>query len=114
MNYSGCRSQCLHPGDRVLSINHRSIALDNLTAKDLNQMLDNKSDEIPCNKLSLHTEFDVLDTVVPASGIFTVKLAKRGTSGLGITITGISSVLLPISPTLKNLGSSNWYYEKAL
>lgn len=39
-------------------------------------------------KLNIHTEFDVLDSVVPASGIFTVKLAKHGSSGLGITLTG--------------------------
>lgn len=38
-------------------------------------------------KVVLQTEFDVADTIVPSSGIFTVKLAKRG-AGLGITITG--------------------------
>lgn len=37
-------------------------------------------------KITLQIEFDVADTIVPASGIFTVKLAKRG-PGLGITIT---------------------------
>lgn len=82
------RSQCLHPGDKVLSINHRNIGLDNLTAKDINDLLEFKSDESSCSKLSLHTEFDVLDTVVPSSGIFLVKLVKRGSAGLGITMTG--------------------------
>lgn len=38
-------------------------------------------------KVTLQVEFDVADTVVPSSGVFTVKLAKRG-AGLGITITG--------------------------
>lgn len=41
------------------------------------------------SKLVLQIEFDVADTIVPSSGIFTVKLAKRG-PGLGITITGKS------------------------
>lgn len=40
----------------------------------------------PPGKLTLQVEFDVADTIVPSSGIFTVKLAKRG-AGLGITIT---------------------------
>lgn len=38
-------------------------------------------------KITLQVEFDVADTIVPGSGIFTVKLAKRGPD-LGITITG--------------------------
>jgi len=38
--------------------------------------------------LTLHVEFDVADAVVPSSGIFSVKLARRG-HGLGITITGM-------------------------
>ncbi|KAK6619093.1 hypothetical protein RUM44_003475 [Polyplax serrata] len=81
------RSQCLHPGDRVLSINHRSLGLDNLTAKDINDLLEFKPNDSSCSKLNLHTEFDVLDTVVPSSGIFLVKLIKRGSAGLGITMT---------------------------
>lgn len=36
----------------------------------------------------MQIEFDVVDTIVPSSGIFTVKLAKRAGPGLGITITG--------------------------
>lgn len=38
-------------------------------------------------KITLEVEFDVADTVVPSSGVFTVKLSKRGVN-LGITITG--------------------------
>lgn len=38
-------------------------------------------------KVILQVEFDVADTIVPSSGVFTIKLAKRG-PGLGITITG--------------------------
>ncbi|KAL0273585.1 UNVERIFIED_CONTAM: hypothetical protein PYX00_006222 [Menopon gallinae] len=81
------KSQCLYPGDRIISINNRNVDLDNLTAKDINELLEGKSENVPCMKLSIHTEFDVLDSVIPASGIFTVKLAKHGSSGLGITIT---------------------------
>lgn len=41
-------------------------------------------------KITLQIEFDVADTIVPSSGIFTVKLARRG-AGLGITITASKS-----------------------
>lgn len=36
----------------------------------------------------LSIEFAVAQTVVPSSGIFTVKLANNKICGLGITITG--------------------------
>ena len=37
------------------------------------------------NKMTLTVEFDVADSVVPTSGVFTVKLAPRA-GGLGITL----------------------------
>ncbi|XP_014680199.1 PREDICTED: glutamate receptor-interacting protein 1-like, partial [Priapulus caudatus] len=41
-------------------------------------------------RMTLEIEFDVAESVVPSSGIFHVKLAKRG-AGLGITITSPSN-----------------------
>jgi hypothetical protein len=68
-----------------LAVNHKSVALDGLCANEVTQLL-------LCADggalMTLHVEFDVADAVVPSSGIFSVKLARRG-SGLGITITGV-------------------------
>ena len=36
--------------------------------------------------ITLKIEFDVAESIVPSSGVFNVKLLKRGT-GLGITIS---------------------------
>lgn len=55
-----------------------------LTAKDAMDLMATS----PSGRLTLHTEFDVLDTVVPASGVFNVRLIRRGISGLGLTIAG--------------------------
>lgn len=82
------RCQSLCPGDRILAVNHRSVILDNLTANDVNNLLETKPDGSPCYRINLLTEFDVLDTVVPSSGIFLVKLVKRGCAELGITMMG--------------------------
>jgi hypothetical protein len=38
--------------------------------------------------VTLTTEFSVAQTVMPSSGIFTVKLANNKMAGLGITISG--------------------------
>lgn len=65
-------------------MNHRNVALDMLTAKDATDLLESS----PGGRLALHVEFDVLDTVVPASGVFNVRLLRRGASGLGLTIAG--------------------------
>jgi hypothetical protein len=68
-----------------LAVNYKSVALDGLCADEVTQIL-------LCADggalMTLHVEFDVADAVVPSSGIFSVKLARRG-SGLGITITGM-------------------------
>ena len=69
-------------------MNHKTVALDGLTAEEVTQLLlCGESSESAC-LMTLHVEFDVADAVVPSSGIFSVKLARRG-SGLGITITGL-------------------------
>ncbi|KAF5285680.1 hypothetical protein FQR65_LT13065 [Abscondita terminalis] len=74
------RCGCMQTGDRILSVNHQS----NLTLQEITTLLDLGTESN--SKIVLQLEFDVADTIVPSSGIFTVKLAKRG-PGLGITIT---------------------------
>ncbi|GLH12608.1 Protein lap4 [Gryllus bimaculatus] len=78
------RSGCIQTGDRILVVGTHSITAENLTAGCVMHMLQEMSHQ--ASRLSLQLEFDVADSVVPSSGIFSVKLAKRG-SGLGITIT---------------------------
>lgn len=86
------RSGCLQTGDRIISVNHQS----NLTLQEINSILEMGNEPTANNgKVVLQTEFDVADTIVPSSGIFTVKLAKRG-PGLGITIT--ASKIRPDEP----------------
>ncbi|EEB12197.1 conserved hypothetical protein [Pediculus humanus corporis] len=91
LNSPAERCQSLCPGDRILAVNHRSVILDNLTANDVNNLLETKPDGSPCYRINLLTEFDVLDTVVPSSGIFLVKLVKRGCAELGITMMASKS-----------------------
>ncbi|KAK5644499.1 hypothetical protein RI129_005799 [Pyrocoelia pectoralis] len=76
------RCGCMQTGDRILSVNHQP----NLTLQEITSLLDIASTSNSSSKIVLQLEFDVADTIVPSSGIFTVKLAKRG-PGLGITIT---------------------------
>ncbi|KAF2884506.1 hypothetical protein ILUMI_21651 [Ignelater luminosus] len=76
------RSGCIQTGDRILSVNHQP----NLTLQEITSLLEMGNEPNSSAKLVLQIEFDVADTIVPSSGIFTVKLAKRG-PGLGITIT---------------------------
>lgn len=73
------RCGCLQIGDRIIAVNHQN----NLTLQEINSILEMGGDQ----KLVLQVEFDVADTIVPSSGVFTIKLAKRG-PGLGITIQG--------------------------
>lgn len=63
-------------------VNHQN----NLTLQEINSILEMGVDS-PNQKVVLQVEFDVADTIVPSSGVFTIKLAKRG-PGLGITIQG--------------------------
>lgn len=84
MYFSDFRSGCIQAGDRVLSVNNQP----HLNLQDINSLMETASDPATgLAKIVLQIEFDVADTIVPSSGIFTVKLAKRG-PGLGITITG--------------------------
>ncbi|KAK9889767.1 hypothetical protein WA026_007147 [Henosepilachna vigintioctopunctata] len=86
------RCGCLQVGDRIVTVNHQY----NLTLQEISSILDRGSDNNTC-QVALVIEFDVADTIVPSSGIFTVKLAKRG-PGLGITIT--ASKVAPEEPFL--------------
>ena len=82
------RCGCLQVGDRIVAVNHKSVALDGLSADEVTQLLLCAEGCDSGALLTLHVEFDVADAVVPSSGIFSVKLARRG-HGLGITITGM-------------------------
>uniref|UniRef100_A0A914UK45 PDZ domain-containing protein n=2 Tax=Plectus sambesii TaxID=2011161 RepID=A0A914UK45_9BILA len=70
------KSGVLQVGDRVLAINDYCTA--NGTAEEANYILRKAT-----SPLTLTVEFDVIETVLPTSGVFTVKLAKRG-NNLGI------------------------------
>lgn len=67
-----------------MSVNHQT----NLTLQEITSILEMGADATGGRTITLTSEFDVADTIVPSSGVFTVRLAKRG-PGLGITITGI-------------------------
>lgn len=85
MNSISDRCGCLQIGDRLLYINRKP----DLTIQEINALLHKGYFDPHKNtttKLELHVEFDVTDSIVPSTGIFTVKLARQ-TSGLGITIT---------------------------
>ncbi|VEN58702.1 unnamed protein product [Callosobruchus maculatus] len=76
------RSGCLQVGDRIIAVNHQPT----LTLQEINSILKIGDDPTMVSKITLEVEFDVADAVVPSSGIFTVKVARRG-PGLGITVT---------------------------
>ncbi|XP_017779510.1 PREDICTED: glutamate receptor-interacting protein 1, partial [Nicrophorus vespilloides] len=80
------RCGCLQNGDRIISVNHQP----NLTLQEISTILEMGNEPGNTGKIALQIEFDVADSIVPASGIFTVKLAKRA-PGLGITITASKS-----------------------
>lgn len=73
----------LQEGDRVLAIDGQY--LENRTLEEAVEMLEDAEATI-----TLLVEFDVADSVVPSSGVFTVKLAPR-TGGLGITLKCMST-----------------------
>ncbi|XP_071550797.1 glutamate receptor-interacting protein 2 isoform X8 [Panulirus ornatus] len=66
-------------GDRLMGVNGRSVS--GLGVSEVTQMIANSRPTV-----TLDVEFDVADSVVPSSGTFAVKLAKRH-NGLGITLT---------------------------
>ncbi|XP_050101210.1 glutamate receptor-interacting protein 1 [Anopheles aquasalis] len=91
------RSGCLQPGDRITAINK----LCHLDAATVRQILGDHGasgaaasatnhhyhNQPPtAHWVELEIEFDMADTVVPASGVFNIKLLKQGRYGLGITV----------------------------
>lgn len=102
-NYLLFRCGCLQVGDRLISVNHQP----NLTLQEINSILE-LGNEPTGGKVTLQVEFDVADTVVPSSGVFSVKLAKRGV-GLGITITGeYSIIVLKLLDRFYKSNKSHW------
>jgi glutamate receptor-interacting protein len=75
-----CRCGRLQPGDRILIINQTRC--DCLSGAEATLLL---AQSKPL--LKLHVQFDVAEAVVPSSGVFMVKLARRGNSDLGIFVT---------------------------
>ncbi|KAG1676716.1 Glutamate receptor-interacting protein 1 [Nymphon striatum] len=72
------KSGVIQVGDRLLSVNGQRT--NQLTVEEVTQLLKDSKPQV-----TLDTEFDVAESVVPSSGTFCVKLPKNG--GLGITIT---------------------------
>lgn len=72
------KSGVIQVGDRVLAVNNKSTK--GMTAEEVMHIVQKSHPRV-----ILDIEFDVAESVVPSSGTFTVKLAKKG-SGLGITI----------------------------
>ncbi|XP_016967952.1 glutamate receptor-interacting protein 1 isoform X2 [Drosophila biarmipes] len=93
------RSGCIQAGDRIVAIN-KMYSLD---AAAMRQLLEGGSSRgggnvgTPANWLELEIEFDMPDAVVPASGVFSVKLLRAGKCGLGLSVSGSSHGGLVIS-----------------
>lgn len=103
-NSAADRSGCIFTGDLVLSINK----LYNLEANIIRQILGDQpahqhtvgraqttasmaaaQPQPPAHWVELEIEFSMADSVIPASGVFNVKLAKlTANAGLGITVNG--------------------------
>ncbi|KAK8767031.1 hypothetical protein V5799_006187 [Amblyomma americanum] len=73
------RTGVVQIGDRVLTVNGQST--EGLSVEEVTQLIQQSRPRVV-----LDIEFDVAESVIPSSGTFTVKLAKKG-PGLGITIT---------------------------
>nr|CAH7718940.1 unnamed protein product [Callosobruchus chinensis] len=102
------RSGCLQVGDRIIAVNHQPT----LTLQEINSILKIGDDPTMVSKMTLEVEFDVADAVVPSSGIFTVKVARRG-PGLGITVT--ASKTRPEDPfTISEVLRGSLLIEQAL
>lgn len=78
------RAGCIQPGDRILRINGQSTA-----GLDLDEVVSIMRDSKP--RMTLDVEFDVVDSVVPASGLYWLKLVKPqgSVASYGITLQGI-------------------------
>uniref|UniRef100_A0A8C6EEA7 Glutamate receptor interacting protein 1 n=1 Tax=Moschus moschiferus TaxID=68415 RepID=A0A8C6EEA7_MOSMO len=80
------RCGVLQIGDRVLAIN--GIPTEDSAFEEANQLL---RDSSITSKVTLEIEFDVAESVIPSSGTFHVKLPKKHSVELGITISSPSS-----------------------
>lgn len=88
------RSGCLQKGDRLIAINK----LRDLDVNAARQLLGDYGPVTVANHyhnqaptshwVELEVEFDMADAVVPASGVFNIKLRKQSRCGLGITVNG--------------------------
>lgn len=97
------RSGCIQKSDRIISINK----LYNLDATVIRQIL---GDMGPRNVtgtyqgthwVELEIEFDMADSVIPASGVFNVKLVRFNSSGIGLTVNATnhgSYVITEVKP----------------
>ncbi|KAI9556182.1 hypothetical protein GHT06_018756 [Daphnia sinensis] len=63
------RAGCIQPGDRILRINQQSTA-----GMNLDEVVELMRDSKP--RMTLDVEFDVADSVVPATGVYWLKLIK--------------------------------------
>ncbi|KAM8803005.1 glutamate receptor-interacting protein 1 isoform 3-T3 [Rhynchonycteris naso] len=80
------RCGVLQIGDRVMAIN--GVPTEDSTFEEANQLL---RDSSITSKVTLEIEFDVAESVIPSSGTFHVKLPKKHSVELGITISSPSS-----------------------
>lgn len=100
------RSGCIQKGDRLLSINK----LYNLDATVIRQILGdhtssgsgggrcgNTSNYQNTHWVEIEIEFDMADSVIPSSGVFSVKLPKLNVSGVGITVNATNHGTFVIS-----------------
>lgn len=84
------RSGSIQKGDRIISVNK----LYNLDIHAMRQVLGDaptshqQQQQPGTHWVELEIEFDMADSVIPASGVFNVKLIKNQRSGLGITVNG--------------------------
>lgn len=77
------RAGCIQPGDRILRINQQST-----TGLSLEEAVETMRESKP--RVTLDVEFDVADSVVPASGVYWLKLVKPNgsSSSFGIALQG--------------------------
>uniref|UniRef100_G3VDP2 Glutamate receptor interacting protein 1 n=1 Tax=Sarcophilus harrisii TaxID=9305 RepID=G3VDP2_SARHA len=80
------RCGVLQIGDRVMAIN--GIPTEDSTFEEASQLL---RDSSITSKVTLEIEFDVAESVIPSSGTFHVKLPKKHSVELGITISSPAS-----------------------
>ncbi|XP_072511395.1 glutamate receptor-interacting protein 1 isoform X5 [Notamacropus eugenii] len=80
------RCGVLQIGDRVMAIN--GIPTEDSTFEEASQLL---RDSSITSKVTLEIEFDVAESVIPSSGTFHVKLPKKQSVELGITISSPAS-----------------------